>query len=258
MREQAMTNKMAWEYRAYDFWNQRHGSPKEKAASIKADPLARFHFHKEYFSNISGLKIANPCGSNGRMAVALAVLGADVTVFDISEENKQYALELSEEAGVHIQYVVGDFCETDLNVYGSQFDMVYAEGGVIHYFADINVFTKMLYAVMKINGRLILSDFHPYRKINRSGSAMISVAEHTDGNYFDTQLHSVNVAYQPFFPQSEQVSFPKCLCRFYTLSDIINSVISSGFQLREFHEHASFEDAKLPGAFTMIADKTQP
>ena len=111
MRQQALVNKSAWEYRAYDFWNHSHGSPREKAASIKSDPLARFHYLKKYFRNISGMKIANPCGSNGRMAVPLAVLGADVTVFDISEENRRYALELSKEAGVSIQYVIGDFCD---------------------------------------------------------------------------------------------------------------------------------------------------
>ena len=34
-----------------------------------------------------GLKIANICGSCGKKAIPLALLGADVTVFDISEEN---------------------------------------------------------------------------------------------------------------------------------------------------------------------------
>jgi len=40
---------------------------------------------------------------NGRKAVPLALLGADVTVFDISEENKRYALELAEAANTHIE-----------------------------------------------------------------------------------------------------------------------------------------------------------
>lgn len=253
MREQAAINKTAWEYRAYDYWNQG-GSPAEKAASIKTDPLSRFHFHKKYFVNVNGKKIANPCGSNGRMAVPLALLGADVTVFDISEENKRYALELAKEADVHIQYVLGDFCETDLIEHGETFDIVFCEGGIIHYFSDIDKFTRMLYSITRAGGQLILSDFHPYRKINHSGSAMMSVSQ-TDGDYFDSRLHNVNVAYQGFFSQDEQESFPKCLCRFYTMSEIINSVIASGFLLKEFLEHPNFEDRKLPGLFTIIAYK---
>lgn len=251
MREQASINKAAWEYRAYDFWNQA-GSPAEKAADIKSDPLARFHFHRKYFENIARKKIANPCGSNGRMAVPLALLGAEVTVFDISDENKRYALELAKEAGVSIQYVLGDFCETDLVEHGEEFDIVFAEGGIIHYFSDIDVFTKMLYSIIKTNGQLILSDFHPYRKINREGSPMMSVTQ-TNGDYFDSHLHNVNVAYQSFFHKEEQDLFPKCLCRFYTISEIINSVIASGLEIKEFLEHPSFEDNKLPGMFTIVA-----
>ena len=253
MREQAEINKIAWEYRAYEFWRQQD-SPAEKAASIRSDPLARFHFHKQYFQNVQGKRIANPCGSNGRMAVPLAVLGADVTVFDLSEENKRYALELAKEAGVSIRYILGDFCETDLAEHGEAYDIVYAEGGIIHYFADIGAFTETLFAITKTGGQLILSDFHPYRKVNRSGSAMMSVPE-TGGDYFDTRLHRAKVAYQSFFPPEEQDSFPKCLCRFYTVSEIINAVIASGFTLQAFLEHPNYEDPKLPGLFTMIANK---
>lgn len=48
-------------------------------------------YHK-YFKHIKDLRIANPCGSNGRKAVPLAILGGQVTIFDISKENKRYAL----------------------------------------------------------------------------------------------------------------------------------------------------------------------
>ncbi|WP_338586771.1 hypothetical protein V6669_15535 [Paenibacillus sp. Y5S-9] len=30
MNEQSAKNKVAWEHRAYEFWNKRDGSPKEK------------------------------------------------------------------------------------------------------------------------------------------------------------------------------------------------------------------------------------
>lgn len=246
MREQASINKNAWEYRAYEFWNQREGGLLEEATKIKSNPVVR-RFHQKYFENVNGKKIANPCGSNGRQAIPLALCGAEVIVFDISEENKRYALELAGEAGVTIEYVLGDFCETDIASYGNTFDIVYAEGGILHYFSDIDVFTKMLYAITKPNGQLILSDAHPYRKING--------LEQTEGDYFDTRLHDNNVAYQGYFSQEEQESFPKCLCRFYNLSEIINSVITSGFTLKEFNEHPHYKDEKRPIEFTIIAHK---
>ena len=256
MRERAAINKTAWEYRAYEFWNQRDGSPPEKAAAIKADPSARLDLHRKYFENIQGKKIANPCGSNGRKAVPLALLGADVTVFDISEENRRYALELAKEAGVEIQFVLGDFCETDIAQYGDSFDIVYAEGGILHYFSDIDAFTKMLYSITKPNGQLILNDFHPYKKINPTGSEMMSSAAQTGGDYFDTQMYyGPGAAYHSFFPQDEQHLFPKTILRHYNLSEIINSVIASGFVIKEFLEHPNYEDKKLPGLFTIVAYK---
>lgn len=119
----SLKNKTAWEYRAYEFWNMNYGTPKEKAAQIKADPKARLRYHQKYFENINGLKIANVCGSNGRIAVPLAVLGADVTIFDISAENKRYALELADCADVSIDFELGDFYDVDLNRFGNGFDI---------------------------------------------------------------------------------------------------------------------------------------
>ena len=43
----------------------------------------------------------------------LALLGAEVTIFDISEGNKRYALEAAEAAGVKISFEVGDVLEMD-------------------------------------------------------------------------------------------------------------------------------------------------
>ena len=255
VREQAEINKKAWEYRAYEFWNQRNGSPRAYADSIKKDPMARLDLHQEYFRDVRGLKIANPCGSNGRKAVPLALLGAEVTVFDISEENRNYALELAQEAKVEIEYVLGDFCDVDLNQYGQCFDMVYAEGGIISYFNDINQFTETLYAITKLGGKLILNDFHPFGKISPLGSSMMDASQMTGGDYFDVQLHYGSVAYQPFFPQEEQDLFPQCLLRTYTMSEIINAVISSGFTLQELLEHPTYDDSKLPGLFTIIAER---
>ena len=51
------------------------------------------------------------------------------------------------------------------------------------------------------------------------------------------------------------VLFSKCHYRKYTISEIINSIIGSGFTLERFDEHPSWENEKLPGEFTAIARK---
>ncbi len=254
MDEVSQKNKKAWEYRAYEFWKMNYGTPQEKAVQIKNDPKARLRYHQKYFENIKGLKIANVCGSNGRIAVPLAFLGADVTVFDISEENKRYALELASSAEVSINFELCDFYDVDLNRFGNLFDIAYLEGGILHYFHDINRFSSLLYSILKPGGRLILSDFHPFRKIIVTGIPGKNAVA-TGGNYFDSEVYDGDVAYKNYFPQQDQDDFPDCSLRFYTLSEILNAVIHAEFNIRELNEHPNWVDKKIPGEFTIYAIK---
>ncbi|GIP29384.1 S-adenosylmethionine-dependent methyltransferase [Paenibacillus sp. J23TS9] len=246
MNEQSQKNKKAWEHRAYEFWHKRDGSPKEKATQILENPIANLKKHKHLFEQVEGKKVANLCGSNGRKAVPLALLGAEVTVFDISEENKKYALELAASANTLIDYIVTDIYNIDLEMYGGYFDILYLEGGILHYFGDINKFMSILYGLLKDGGELILSDFHPLRK------CVISQGE---VDYFDTELRSGDVAYKEFFDEQEQLDFPDVSIRLYTLSEIINSVLSAGFKLKKFDEHRGWNNENIPWEFTILADK---
>lgn len=248
MNEQSIINKKAWEYRAYEFWNKRDGSPNDKAKKILKNPKATLKKHQQYFENIEGKVIGNICGSNGRKAVPLSLLGADVTVFDISEENKKYALELATCANTSINYVVGDVYDINLNNYAGQFDILYLEGGILHYFKDIDKFMEILFSLLKEKGKLILSDFHPLRRCMGPNSKFIPV-------YFDQQLHNADVAYKQYFDKQEQHEFPDVSIRNYTLSEIINSVIKTGFKLLEFEEHRGWNNENIPWEFTILAVK---
>lgn len=81
-----------------------------------------------------------------------------MTVFDISEENKKYAIELADSANVSIQYVVTDIYDIDLERYSGHFDMLYLEGGILHYFNDIEKFMSLLFSLLKDDGVMVLSE----------------------------------------------------------------------------------------------------
>jgi SAM-dependent methyltransferase len=250
MNEQSKANKKAWEYRAYEFWLKSNGLPQEYAKDVMKNPMARLKHHGKYFQNISGLKIANPCGSNGKRALALALLGADVTIFDISEENRKYALELADCAQVKLDYIIGDFYDVDMNIYENYFDMLYLEGGVLHYFHDINKLMKKLFLILKPNGQIVLNDFHPVGKV-----IPINFCKSSIGDYFDTNIYNGDVAYKDFLDKSENEEFPKCSIRLYTISEILNAMIKSGFTIKEFMEEPSWTNKKLPGEITIYAIK---
>ena len=245
-----MQNKKAWEHSAYQFWIDHAGTPAEHANKILENTLGKLRKYAAYFDSFENKKIANICGSCGKKAIPLALLGADVTVFDISEDNRRYALELAAAANVHINYEVCDVLEIDQTVFGSCFDVVFMEGGILHYFHDINEFMTMMHSLLKPGGTMICSDFHPFTKI-----ADILHLEQPSMNYFSTEIFEGEMAHAHFYEEEIRKQMPKCLLRKYTLSEIINSVINTGFVLEKFDEHPAWDNEMLPGEFTIVARK---
>lgn len=250
MKESSKQNKTAWEYDVYDFWVKEAGKPQEKGKKILADPFGALRRYASYFDTFKDIKIANICGSCGKKAVPLAVLGADVSVFDISEENRRYAVEMAEAAQVSIDYVVCDVLEIDLQKYRRYFDVVFMEGGVLHYFHNLDEFMQIMYSLLKPNGRMICSDFHPFTKI----TDVLNFQQPTMG-YFSTEIFEGEMAHARFYDEETRKNFPRCSLRKYTISEIINSVIGSGFILTRFEEHPAWTNSDFPGEFTIIASK---
>ena len=250
MREYSKQNKKAWEYSAYEFWLKHNGTPAVLAEKAMADPLQMLKRFTTYFDTYEGVKIANICGSCGKKAIPLALLGAEVTIFDISEDNRRYALEVAEAAHVDIDYVIGDVLDIDKNKYADIFDVVFMEGGILHYFHDIDEFMSVMNMLLKPGGKIICSDFHPFTKI----SDVLHLEQPSVG-YFSTEVFETEMAHARFYEEEIRSQMPKCLCRKYTISEIINSVIHCGFTLERFDEHPAWENPNVPGEFTIVAKR---
>lgn len=248
MKDYSMQNKKAWEYNAYDFWLREVGAPADRAKKILKDPAGALRRYASYFDRYEGIRVANICGSCGKKAVPLAVLGAEVTVFDISEENRKYALELAEAAGVQIDYQVCDVLEIDMEKFGACFDVVFMEGGVLHYFHDIDEFMGIMHGLLMPGGKLICSDFHPFTKVMDALNL-----EQPTMSYFAADVFEGEMAHARFYEEEIRSGFPKCSYRKFTLSEIINAVINRHFTLRQFDEHPAWENPSIPGEFTIIA-----
>ena len=138
MKDYSEQNKKAWEYNAYEFWVKTSGTPTERAEKDVDNPIGMLKRYSEYFDSYEGIKVANICGSCGKRAIPLALLGSEVTIFDISEDNRRYALEVAKAANVKVNFEVCDILEIDTSYYGEYFDVVFMEGGILHYFHDID------------------------------------------------------------------------------------------------------------------------
>ena len=214
------------------------------------NPLGMLRKYADYFDSYANVRIANICGSCGKKAIPLAVLGAEVTVFDISEDNRKYALEVAEAANVTINYEVCDVLDINMEKYEDYFDVVFMEGGILHYFHNIDEFMHVMYTLLKQGGKMICSDFHPFTKISD-----ILGLEQPAMSYFSTDVFEGEMAHARFYEEAVRNQIPKCLYRKYTISEIINSVINSGFILEKFDEHPAWTNDRLPGEFTVVAVK---
>lgn len=243
-------NKKAWEFNAYDFWCQSI-MPEERAKADVANPIGQLKQYAQYFEQFEGVRIANICGSCGKKAIPLVLMGADVTVFDISEDNKKYAMKVAAAANVKLNYEVGDVLEIDMSTHANSFDVVFMEGGILHYFHDINEFMAVMNALLKKGGKMICSDFHPFNKIIDALGLQLKTM-----NYFSTEIYEDEMAHARFFNDEVRKQMPLCSYRKYTLSEIINSVVSNGFALKRFDEYPAWDNQNIPGEFVLIATKS--
>lgn len=250
MKDYSMQHKKAWEYNAYEFWVKSSGTPEERAKKDIENPKGMLKRYAEYFDTFEGIKVANICGSCGKKAIPLALLGSQVTIFDISEDNKRYALEVAKAAHVDVRFEVCDILEIDMSKYENYFDVVFMEGGILHYFHDIDEFMSIMYSLLRKGGKLICSDFHPFTKI-----ADILELQQPTMSYFSTDIFEGEMAHARFFEEDIRNQMPKCSYRKYTISEIINAVINAGFCLKRFDEHPAWTNEKVPGEFTAVAIK---
>ncbi|WP_409344676.1 class I SAM-dependent methyltransferase [Paenibacillus sp. MBLB4367] len=260
-KEHRSANGEAWNQGPYAAWLQRFGTPREAADKIKANPAARLGTLASYMGELNGKKTANLLGSHGGKAVALALLGADVTVVDIAAENARYAEEVAREAGVPLRYVVADVLELPETERSGDYDIVLMEFGILHYFTELAPLMRVVADLLKQGGRLVLQDFHPITtKLISSKGTRHTIRKHkVDGDYFDESVHEVEVPYEKFLPGSDPAPLKKVLQRRWTLGEIVTAVAAEGLYIRTLLEEPNRSsdvfDKGIPKSFLIAADK---
>lgn len=244
-------NRAAWSARAYQASCDAHGSPSAEAEKLKLDPKRKLRRLNPYIGEVEGLKVGNPLGSSGRVGVALALLGAKVTVFDISPQNRQFATELADAAGVEMEYLVGDFIEVAAQHEPACFDLLVMELGILHYFSDLKAYVRSLFHLLKPGGRIVMNEFHPIMKKSlsvREGEVVFS------GDYFRSEVEETPVAYQTHLKEDSE-GIPHCLVRYWTLGEVVSAFAAGGLQIKQLVESPSWMHDQLPGLFTLVTEK---
>nr|WP_188890039.1 class I SAM-dependent methyltransferase [Paenibacillus radicis (ex Gao et al. 2016)] len=237
--------------------------PQEAIVKIKQDSVKRigtaFKFMGE---NIEGKRVINLLGSNGNKAVALALLGAKMTVVDFSSDNERYATELANQAGVGLKYIVADVLQLPLDELANQYDFVFMEYGILHYFMDLQPLFQVIHRLLDNGGRMILQDFHPVStKLITSKGTTANIRKHkVTGNYFDTSLIEKEVSHSKYL-NSENIdeAAHKVYLRNWTLGEIITAIASEGLTIEILEELPNLSsevfDKGIPKTFTLVAGR---
>lgn len=253
-KQQALTaqNEQAWNQNNYRALLARYGQPKEVAEKIKQNPEWRIYPFGKYMPDLKDKKVLHLLGSNGVKATAMALLGADVTVVDFSQENAKFANELAHEAEVDIQYIVSDvFSMPEMH---GEFDYVLMELGVLHYFITLEPLMQLIKDKLAVGGRFILHEFHPIstKLITSSGKK-----HRVTGNYFAPELTYQSVAFSKHMPDGVQEELMQTVQRKWTIGELITSVAASGLRIDTLEEEPNHKmhDIGLPKTYTLIAEK---
>jgi SAM-dependent methyltransferase len=252
-----------WNEDTYEAWVERFGVPYDAADKLKKNPTAKLYPILQHFGDIKDKRIMNLMGSNGIKAVALALLGAEAAVVDISTGNAKYAKELAAEAEVDIRYIVSDVLEIPKEELKPQYDVVFAELGIVHYFTDLKPFFEIAYNLLKSGGRFVLRDFHPVStKLISSRGSTAKVRKHKiDGDYFDIGLEAKEVSFAKYLPEGIVNETRTVYWRRWTLGEVVTAIAQAEFTIRILQEEPNLSsdvfDKGIPKTYTIVADKIQ-
>jgi 2-polyprenyl-3-methyl-5-hydroxy-6-metoxy-1,4-benzoquinol methylase len=255
------TNNAAWRGAAPAAWVARFGTPQQAAVELRARPRARLAGLDEHCGDVAGKRVLNLMGSNGVKAVALALLGAEVTVIDLSEGNARYASALAEAAGVALRYVVGDVLALAEDELARRYDLVLAELGIVHYFTDLAPFASVVAQVLVDGGRFVLRDFHPVatKLLSFRGSSAKVRKVKVTGDYFDTALHEEDAPFAKFLPPEVAARAGKVHWRRWTLGEVVTAFATAGLRIvrlvEEPNRSSEVFDRGIPKTFTLVAGK---
>ncbi|WP_245592250.1 class I SAM-dependent methyltransferase [Ectobacillus panaciterrae] len=251
-QELTAQNEQAWNQNNYTALINRYGEPAEIAKKIKQNPEWRLHPFYKYVKDAAGKKVMHLMGSNGVKAVALSLLGADVTVADFSHENAMFANELAKEADVAVSYIISDVLSLSEKVTHEQYDIVLMELGVLHYFIDLQPLFRIVKRLLRPGGRFILHEFHPIstKLITSTGKK-----HKVTGNYFNPSIERGEVAFSKHMPEKE--SLAKVVQRKWTIGELVTSIVQEGLVIQVLEEEPNHKmhDIGLPKTFTIVAEK---
>lgn len=231
-------NKLAWE-EAFENRRPEWGDNNHKTLMTKTLPFLNSDTIAELKKiNLQGKTIAQFCCNNGRELLSVMQLKPAYAVgFDIAENFIGQAQETTRKIGVgNCEFVACNILEID-DSYDNSFDFIFFTIGAITWFEDLELLFKKVTQCLKQGGILLINDFHPFINMLPIPGEESFDDEHLNQvaySYFREEPWLENSGVSYITPEYESRTFTSFS---HTMSDIINSVISSGMSILKLNEY---------------------
>lgn len=185
----------------------------------------------------------------GLDTLSFARLGAEVTGIDFSPKAIKLARSLATELGLEAQFVCSDIYDLPNQLSGERgFDIVFTSYGILSWLPDLKRWAKIIAHFLKTSGIFFIAEIHPFSLV------------FADDDDTDLRVH------YPYFNKKvmrfdEQGSYadanailqhPTSYEWTYTMSGVINSLISTGLRINYLKEYPECCVQMLP---FMVKDK---
>ncbi|QFY12400.1 methyltransferase domain-containing protein [Nonomuraea phyllanthi] len=205
--------------------------------------------------DLAGRKVLCLAGGGGQQSAAFALLGADVTVFDISPGQLERDRLAAEHYGVGIRTIQGDM--RDLSALDdSSFDLVWHPYSLT-FVPDSRIVFREVARVVRTGGHYYLMCANPFfsglTHDSYNGEGYTLRQPYTDGDA--TSYPDQDWVYGRE-PDGRQISEPREYRQ--TLGRIVNSLIGEGFTLTHLSEVRSDHPDAEPGSWAHFATVAPP
>jgi len=162
----------------------------------------------------------------GMDSLSWAKKGAKVTGVDISDVAIDTAKKLSSEISKEAEFICSDIYELPKKL-NKKFDIVFMSYGVLLWLSDIKKFAKTISHFLKKNGTFYIVELHPFTNI-------LDYNLKLNFDYFDKGpfLDDADGSYTNWEDKSKGITYQWS----YTISDLINALISENFSIEFLHE----------------------
>lgn len=211
-------NRRHWEARAAA-WAVRPEAEKVWRRCAKAPGLVLAERELHWLGDVAGKRVAVLGSGDNLVVLALAGRGARVTSVDIAANQLATARHRAAELGLAIEFVRADVTELHDLVTGS-FDLVYTGGHIAIWVSDLQKFYGEAARILKPGGRLIVSEYHPFRRIWKATTDRLEI----EADYFHRGPYTYEV------PGGQTHEFQ------WTVGDYINTVLTAGCEVAAVEE----------------------